>query len=228
MIWCYDLEIFINELPLLIDMAIKKDDFIEIEYTGKVEGKVFDTTDEAKAKEASIQSPKVKYGPIIFSLEDNHLVKGLVNFMIGKEVGEYNVEVPVEEAFGKKSAKLIQIIPTRKFKDSEIKPMPGLQINVDGAFGIIKTITGGRTLVDFNHPLSGKDVSYELKINRIITDPKEKIKAILMQMSIEADINVEGDKAKVVLKEKLPEQVLSLLKEQIKKSAKIEAEITTC
>lgn len=198
---------------------IKEDDFVEIEYTGKLkDGSVFDTTDENKAKEAGIYNPNMRYGPIIIQLNDCHLVNGLVDFMIGKEPGKYEVELTAEDAFGKKSAKLIQLVPTNKFKQANINPHPGLQINVDGAFGIIKTVNGGRTLVDFNHPLSGKDVFYDFEVKRVIEDPKEKIESIIdMNLKIDVNISIEGKNAKIEFGKKVSEGILKVLEEKIKK-----------
>ncbi|EFK97351.1 peptidylprolyl isomerase FKBP-type, partial [sediment metagenome] len=48
-------------------------------------------------------------------------------------------------------------------KDS-IRPMPGLPVNIDGMYGIIRTVAGGRVIVDFNHPLSGKEIVYNSKL----------------------------------------------------------------
>ena len=61
-------------------------------------------------------------------------------------------------------------LPFNAFKKQGIMPEPGMQVNVDNMTGIIKTAAGGRCLVDFNHPLSGKDLVYTIKVNKIIED----------------------------------------------------------
>ena len=38
---------------------------------------------------------------------------------------------------------------------------------LDNMTGIIKSATGGRVIVDFNHPLSSKDLAYNVKVNKI-------------------------------------------------------------
>src|SRR3989338_4513746 len=153
---------------------IKKNDFIEVSYTGKTkeENFVFDTTEETVAKEAGIYNPEGKYGTLIICVGQHHLLPGLDKFVEGKDLGNFTVELPPEEAFGKKNAKLIQLIPTSKFNQQRIQPQVGLQVTIDGHLGVIKTVTGGRTLVDFNHPLSGKNVLYEISIKKKITDQK--------------------------------------------------------
>lgn len=213
-------------------MQIKQGDFVEIEYTGKLKEKseIFDTTDEVVAKANNIYSPKMRYGPVIICIGERNVLAGLDSHLEGKEVNKtYSIELQPEEGFGRKNPKMIQLINTQKFIQQKIRPFPGLQINIDGMLGTIKTVTGGRTLVDFNHPLSGKEIVYDVKLNRIIIDNKEKIKSILfMNLNItDADIEVEDSKTKIRLKHELPEQVRDKLKEDIQRLVKIkEVEFT--
>ncbi len=212
-------------------MAIKKNDFVEIEYTGKLKenNAVFDTTSEKVAKDNNLFSENSDYKPVIICIGKGFLLKGLEDKIDGKELGKHVVDLKPEEAFGKKDAKLIQLIPTKKFHEQQINPMPGLQLNIDGVLGTVRTVTGGRTIVDFNHPISGKDVIYEVEIKRVVTDAKEKINAVLkMMINVkDADIKVEGDKATIKIKQKLPSEVENELKKQIKELTNIEASFTT-
>ncbi|MBW3012745.1 FKBP-type peptidyl-prolyl cis-trans isomerase [Candidatus Woesearchaeota archaeon] len=160
--------------------TIKKGDFVEIEYTGEVEGKLFDTTDEKKAKESGVYNQSTQYGSVIVCIGEGHLLEGLEEFLEGKEIGkEYTVKLQPEQAFGKKQAQLIKLIPKNKFTSQNINPMPGMQLNIDGMIATIKSISGGRVLVDYNHPLSGKEVDYKIKANKKITDMAEKLHAVI-------------------------------------------------
>jgi len=192
-------------------MAIKEGDFIEVEYTGKLkeDGAVFDTTDEKIAKEADIFSEKMAYGPVIVCVGKGHILKGLETHFVGKGIGKITVSLGPEEAFGKKNASLIQLIPQKKFTENKIQPVPGLQIDIDGSLGIVRRIGGGRILVDFNHPLSSKEVVYDVDIKRIVDDKKEQLTgllAILMKQK-PVDIKIANDKAEIILKIALPENV---------------------
>ena len=111
-------------------------------------------------------------------------------------------------AFGRKDARLIQLIPAGKFRQQNIQPVPGLQLNIDGVFGIVKTVSGGRVLVDFNHPLAGKDLVYDVRISRIVEDDKEKLKALLkIHMQIkDAEIEIKDSSAEVRLKQNIPKE----------------------
>jgi len=202
-------------------MPIQEKDFIELEYTGKLkeENIIFDTTDEKTAKDNDLYQENAEYAPIVICVGQSQIISGLDKELIGKEINKpYTIEVKAEDAYGKKNAKLIQLISTSKFKKENIQPMPGLQVNIDGTMGLIKTVSGGRTLVDFNHPLAGKDLIYDIKINKIITDNKEKINSILkVNLGIkDAETKVENKKATIATKQEIPKQLHEELKKKIK------------
>jgi FKBP-type peptidyl-prolyl cis-trans isomerase SlyD len=197
---------------------IKKHDFVEIEYTGKLkeENVVFDTTDEKIAKENNLQGQD--YGPAVVCVGEEQLLKGIDKNLEGKDIGkEYDVEIKPEDAFGKKDAKLIQLIPTSKFKQQNIQPMPGMQVNIDNVIGTVKTVSGGRTLVDFNHPLAGKEILYKIKINKKVTDDKEKLSGYLKLSLGTKDFQTEIDNndVKISLKKEIPKEVEERLSKKI-------------
>jgi len=202
-------------------MTIKKKDFVEIEYTGKIkeDGMVFDTTDEKVAKDNGLEQENTTYGAVTICVGEGQVLAGLDKALEGKEAGkEVEVEITPEDAFGKKDAKLLQLVQTNKFKKEGIQPMPGLQVNIDGMMATVKTVSGGRTLIDFNHPLSGKDVVYNVKINKIVTDDNEKLKAyVKLALNIDDfDVAIKEGKATVSLKSELPKEIGDQLAEKIK------------
>ncbi len=199
---------------------LKKNDFIEIEYTGltKEEEIIFDTTDEKTAKDSGIHNEGVKYGPVTICIGQGQTIPGLDKQLVDKEVGkDYTVEIATEDAFGKKDPKQIQLISTAKFKKANINPMPGLQVNIDEQMGIIKTVSGGRTLVDFNHPLSGKDVVYKVKIIKQIDDVVKKVSTLMgaMLQIEEPKVTIEGTKAIVELAFDMPPDITDVLKKKV-------------
>ena len=198
---------------------IANKDFVEVEYTGKIKGDdiVFDTTDEKIAKENNMHS-HTDYGHVVICVGQEQLLKGLDKGIEGKEIGkEYDIDIKPEDAFGNKNAKLIQLIPTSKLQQQNIQPMPGIQLNIDGMVGTVRTVSGGRTLVDFNHPLAGKELLYKIKINKKITDDKEKLSSYLKlslgAKDFDAEIN-EGD-AKIGLKKEIPKEAEETLSKKI-------------
>ncbi len=209
-------------------MTIKTKDFIELDFTGKIKDDniVFDTTDPKIAEEAGLGEGK--YVPIIVCVGQGQLIKGLDEFVLDKEPGKYHVDVPVEAAYGKKDAKLIKMIPTTQFTKHNIKPEVGLQVNIDGLMGIVRTVTGGRTVVDFNHPLSGKDLSYDLEILRKVEDKKEQVNALLkLLVNVDGKIEIKDKKVEIKITYDIPEEVQQKLKETIKELTELDAEFIT-
>lgn len=192
--------------------VIKRHDFVEIEYTGRIKegGAIFDTTEEEVAKDNGLYDKNADYSPAVICVGENSILKGLEDQLIGKETEkEYTFEISSGNAFGRKDAKLIQLIPTSKFRQQNIQPIPGLQLSVDGVFGIVKTVSGGRCLVDFNHPLAGKDLAYDVKVKRVIEDDKEKLRSLLKTHAgiRDAEIEVKEDTANIKLKNGVSKQV---------------------
>ena len=203
--------------------AIKKHDFVEIEYTArtKEDNAVFDTTQEAVAKKEGVYSKNNDYSPLIISLGENTILKSLDEQLIGKETGEeYTFEISAENAFGKKDARLLQMIPLSKFRQQNIQPVPGLQLNIDGVFGIVKTVSGGRCYVDFNNPLSGRNLVYNVKVKMIVEDDREKLNSLLKihLNAKDADINITDGKASIKLKHEMPKEAQEEFKKIVERT----------
>jgi len=163
-------------------MAVKEGDFIRLEYTGKVQetGNVFDTTDENVAEEASIKLDNKSYGAIPIIVGGGHVLKGLDEALIGMEEGEEKtVEITPEEGFGLRDPKLLQLIPMGEFKKQGMKPEVGMAITSDGVTGIIRSVSGGRVRVDFNHELAGKNLKYNIRVVKEIEDDIDKVKSMI-------------------------------------------------
>ncbi len=177
---------------------VKLHDFVELDYTGKLtDGTIFDTTSEAVAKDNNLFSEKTKYGPLIICVGEKQVLPGLDEELIEKELGkEYTITIPPEKAFGKRDIKRLKVIPVNTFRDHKLAPHPGLQIDVDGEMGTVTSVSGGRVIVNFNHPLAGKEVVYTIKVNRVVTDSQEQIKAFL-----NATLRIPESQIKVELKE---------------------------
>ena len=157
-------------------MTTKKGDFIQVNYTAKIKesGKVFDTTDNALAQKENLHQHN--QGPITICIGEHQVIEGFEKALEGKEVKkEYTVSIEPGKAFGRKSAKLVQLIPTSKLREQKVTPQRGMQIIVDDNIGVIRVVSGGRVMVDFNHPLAGKELKYWVKITKQITDPLEKV-----------------------------------------------------
>ncbi|MAG11141.1 peptidylprolyl isomerase [Candidatus Pacearchaeota archaeon] len=158
-------------------MLLKKKDFIEIEFTGRTkDGKIFDSNIQEDLKKANLN---IEPRPFIFCLGEGMFLKGVEDSLIKKEIGKYKIELPPEKAFGKRDAKMIQMIPMKVFREHQINPIKGTIFNFDGRLGKILTVSGGRVIVDFNNPVAGKDVVYDVNVLRKLDKRDEKIKALI-------------------------------------------------
>src|SRR3989344_3596191 len=129
-----------------------------------------------------MKKKEINYGPKIICVGQKEILSELDNFLINKELNKgYKIELSPEQTFGNRNNKLIKTLNTQNLLKQKINPYPGMQLNLWNLMGIIRSVTNGRTLIDFNHPLAGKVLSYELKIIEIIEDPKPELENIVFQ-----------------------------------------------
>ena len=197
---------------------MKENDFLEVNYTGKLSDtqEVFDTTLPDVALKANLPV-QGKLSPVIVQIGKQHLLPALEKRIIGKAMNDtIHAHLEPEEAFGRRNSGLVKLLPLRKFKEQKITPVPHLQVNIDGRTGIIRSVTGGRILVDMNHPLAGKAVDYEVQLLRQVTDPKEQADALLKMIGMPvANTELKEKTLQVTLKQALPEQFQQQLKKEI-------------
>jgi len=176
-------------------------DFVKVNYSGKI-------------KETDLEFDKGENLPIIVGV--NYTLKGIDKALLEMQVGEKRtVEVFPEDGFGNREQKLIRLVPLSEFKKHNTNPFPGMVIEADGLRGRVLSASGGRVQVDFNHPLAGKILVYDIEIKEIIENLEEKIKAIIKLYAM-----IEEEKSKITLKEKevdieLPPLINSVYKRKI-------------
>ena len=202
---------------------IKKGDLIELDFLGtfKDNGKIFDLTIESEAKKNNIYDSNFKYKPMKAFVGSGQLLKGIDKKLIGAEIGkkkEFDLEP--KEAFGSRNSKLIQLVSLNKLRSKKINPVVGMRLDVDGQQATVRSVNGGRVLLDFNHPFAGKDVHYMLKPIRVFSKLKDKVAFSTELLGFQAEgLKVEGKKVtfKLPNKEKLGKPFLDLIVKQVKK-----------
>jgi FKBP-type peptidyl-prolyl cis-trans isomerase 2 len=204
-------------------MAPKENDFIEIEFIAKVkDGEVFDTNIKEEIEKLG---SKVPAKPFIFRLGRGMFLKGVEDKLIGKDIGKTVIELTVDEAFGKRKPELVKVVPEKIFKSQNLRPVPGVTFNFDGSYGKVLSVSGGRIRVDFNNPIAGKDVTYEVDVKRVIDDKKTQAQAVLEFLTRkEFDVEIKDEKA-VVKVDKQFAQILNYFKNGFKELSGIELEI---
>jgi FKBP-type peptidyl-prolyl cis-trans isomerase 2 len=204
-------------------MTLEKKDFIEIEFTGKIkDGEVFDSNiKENLTKLNPNENPK----PIIFCLGEGMFLKGIDDFLIGKEIGKYTIELSPEKAFGPRVSEFVQMLPIKIFTQQRLNPVVGAVFNFDGRIAKVLSVSGGRVMVDFNNPLAGKDVVYEVNILRKVEELNEKIKSFL-NFLFRKDFKFSVQEKKVIIEvEKNLSQFVQMFQEKFKEVFGLELEI---
>jgi len=207
-------------------MTFQKNDFIELEFTGKIKdtGEIFDSNIKEDLENTNSKQPAK---PLVFPIGQDMFLKGIDKFLIGKDKGEYELELSPEESFGKRDPKSIQLMPLKIFIQHKINPVPGVVFNFDGKLAKILSVSGGRVMVDFNNLIAGKTVIYKLKVLKKVEDLNEKIKA-MNDFLFRKDFQFELKENKLILQvEKQMEQFVQMFKEQFKEILNLDLETKT-
>jgi len=181
-------------------MAIKKGDFVALEFEGKIKStnEVFDKTEK---------------DPKVICVGAGWLIEGIDSALVDHEIGkEFEIELPPEKAFGQRNPDLMKLTTLSKFKD--FRPVPGVQVTVDGVLATVKSVSGGRVVIDFNHPLSGKTLHYKIKIVKKVDDIGEKTKAVVTILIPDAEVKAAEKTITIKTKNEMPE----VLQKELKKS----------
>lgn len=173
-------------------MPFKKGDFILMDYIGRVSetGEVFDTTIEDVAKEEGTYKEGGLYEPSLVVVGEGWVLKALDESLpdLGlKKTGK--IEIPPDKAFGNRDPAKIRLYPLRKLTSQRITPQVGMRVEVDGRLATVRTIGSGRVLLDFNPPLAGKTLLYEVTVQKKLTRVKEKILALIHRRMPQVDVN---------------------------------------
>src|SRR3989338_2796565 len=183
----------------------KKQDFVEIQFIGIADGKVFDTNIESELHKIN---PKAKAEKIVIAIGEGMLVPGFDRALEGKEIGkDYEITIGTKDAFGERKKELVKTIPLKVFREQNLDPKPGMIFSLDYSLSRVITVSGARVVTDFNNPLAGRDITYKFKIIGQVTDEKGKSEALFLfyfktipEYEIKDKIYIKG-----------PKQIASLL-----------------
>ena len=156
---------------------MKPGDFLLVNYTLKVKesGETVDTTFDSVAKDAHIHREDSTFRPKFIILGEGWLPKGLEESLVGLDPGtNKTVELTPEKGFGNRDPGKMRLVPLRRFKDREY-PTPGQQVEFDGRPAVVRAVGAGRVQVDYNHPLAGRTLVYDVSIDKVLDDENEKI-----------------------------------------------------
>lgn len=137
----------------------KKGDRVKVHYTGKLQdGTVFDSSIERE--------------PLEFTLGDGNMIKGFDKAVEGMEKGQtVTANIPSAEAYGDKKDEMMVEVPLSEVPEN-INPTVGQQLSIQQANGqslpvVVTNVTEEKIVLDANHPLAGKDLTFEIQLMEI-------------------------------------------------------------
>src|SRR5256712_3596644 len=114
----------------------------------------------------------------------------------------------------------MRLVPLRRFREKGIDPIPGSQIEFDGRPAVVRAVGAGRVQVDYNHPLAGRTLIYEVSIEKVVEDDNEKVLNIIAKRIPEVDktkFGVERNGKELTLE--VPEEAFYLSGLQVAKKS---------
>lgn len=133
---------------------------VRVHYRGTLEnGSVFDTS---HGKE-----------PLEFAIGWGEVIPGFEEAVIGMRPGESRtVQIPMTSAYGPRDEQMVGLVDKADFPP-EIELRAGLILQVDhpempSKFITVLEVLESTVLLDGNHPLAGKDLTYEIELVEIM------------------------------------------------------------
>jgi peptidylprolyl isomerase len=163
-------------------MVLQKGDFILIEYTAKVKetNEVFDTTNEETAKKEHLHKEGEIYEPKLVVIGEGWMLKTLDEGFTAMESGKAaTVEISPDKAFGARDPEKVKRVPLKQLLAKGINPAIGMRIEYGGKNASVRSIGAGRVLLDFNPPLAGKTLVYDVTVQKKLETKEEKVAALI-------------------------------------------------
>ena len=147
-------------------MEIKDKKVVSIHYKGTLaDGTVFDSSEGRE--------------PLLFMYGAGMIIPGLEEGIEGLKVGDKKtVNVPFEKAYGPVQEEAKQEVPKEQMpKDAPLEV--GMQLAAQGPHGVIPVtiveIKDNSVVIDFNHPLAGKDLIFDVEVVEVREPTKEEL-----------------------------------------------------
>jgi len=146
-------------------MAIETNQVVSIQYEVLSDGKVVDSN--------------IGGQPLVFMFGKGQIIPGLETGIQDMAAGEQgDVLVKAVDAYGEYNPEATQDVPKEQFAGIDLEE--GMTLYGQGEDGgtvqvIVKEIKGDSVVVDFNHPMAGKDLMFSVTINEVRDATDEEI-----------------------------------------------------
>jgi FKBP-type peptidyl-prolyl cis-trans isomerase SlyD len=158
MLFFFDIVLALNNTKGEVNMAIENNQVVSITYELKINGEVVDSN--------------IDKDPLEFTFGTGQLIPGLESRMIEMNEGDKEeIAVPAAEAYGEYNEEAKQTLPKEQFEGIELSV--GMPLQGQGQDGqpiqvVVEEIKENEVVVDFNHPLAGKDLNFSITVNSIV------------------------------------------------------------
>jgi len=139
----------------MTDVRIGPDREVTLHFALKLDnGDVVDSTFDKK--------------PATFKVGDGNLLPGFEQAIYGLKAGDKrSLSISPEQGFGQGNPQNVQVMSRSQFQDMELSE--GLLVIFNDAAnaelpGVVKAFDDNQVTIDFNHPLAGKALSFEVEI----------------------------------------------------------------
>ncbi len=146
-------------------MAIETNQVVSIEYEVRDGEKIVDSN--------------VGGEPLVFMFGRGQIIPGLENAIANMSIGEKSdVLVKAEDAYGEYNAQAKQEVPKDQFAGIDLEV--GMTLYGQGEDGgtvqvVVQEIGSESVIIDFNHPLAGKDLAFTVSVNNIREASAEEV-----------------------------------------------------
>lgn len=139
---------------------------VSMEYTLKIDGEVIDSSEG--------------HDPLEFLTGHGNIISGLESEMIGMKVGESkDVVVPPADGYGEYDEEAFLDVPKNQFP-ADMPVEEGLELTVrddsgEGRYARIESVEGETVRLNFNHPLAGDELHFNVKVVNLREPTEEEL-----------------------------------------------------
>jgi peptidylprolyl isomerase len=135
--------------------AAESGDTVRVHYTGRLEDdSVFDTSDGRE--------------PLAFEVGSGDVIQGFDEGVVGMRAGQTKrVVIPPEEGYGPWRQELLTQVEREFARGQEVAPGMAVQFTTPDEElmeGVITEVTDESLTLDFNHPLAGKVLTFDITL----------------------------------------------------------------
>ncbi|MGH7845932.1 MAG: FKBP-type peptidyl-prolyl cis-trans isomerase [Candidatus Binatia bacterium] len=138
---------------------VKHGDTVRVQYSGKLQdGSVFDASDRE---------------PLQFTIGEGQVIPGFEEAVVGMNPGDSKTtELPAEKAFGPYQEDMVVVLDKSQFT-GQLEPSLGQRVQIAQPDGppmdvTVTEVTESEVILDANHPLAGKDLTFDIKLIDIV------------------------------------------------------------